>query len=56
VSPQIADAFVSGLRVAFVMLGVCTTLSVVIAFLRGERPRPVPTPEARPSASGALPD
>jgi EmrB/QacA subfamily drug resistance transporter len=56
VSPQVAGAFVAGLRVAFLMLGVCTTLSVVIALLRGERPRPVPTPAVQPSASGALSD
>jgi hypothetical protein len=56
VSPQVADAFIAGLRVAFVMLGGCTTLSVVIAFLRGERPGPVPAPAGQPSASGVLPD
>jgi MFS family permease len=56
VSPQVADAFIAGLRFAFVMLGGCTTLSVLIAFLRGERPGPVPAPAGQPSASGALPD
>ncbi|MDA0733827.1 MAG: MFS transporter [Chloroflexi bacterium] len=56
VSPQIADAFVAGLRVAFLMLGGFTTLGLVITFLRGERAKPVPAPATQPSASGALSD
>jgi MFS family permease len=56
VSPQISDAFVAGLRVAFLMLGGCTTLGLAIAFLRGERARPVPDLKSQSSASGALPD
>jgi EmrB/QacA subfamily drug resistance transporter len=56
VSPQISDAFVAGLRVAFLMLGGCTTLGLAIAFLRGERARPVPDLKTQSSASGALPD
>lgn len=56
VSPQIADAFVAGLRVAFLILGVFTTLGLVITFLRGERAKPVPSQVARPRASGAASD
>jgi len=56
VSPQIADAFVAGLRVAFMMLGGCTTLGLVIAFLRGERSRPAPQLATRPAAGEALSD
>ena len=40
VSPQVADAFVAGLRAAFVALGCCTTLGMILALVRGERPRP----------------
>ena len=40
VSPQVADAFVVGLRAAFIALGCCTTLGMVLALVRGERPRP----------------
>ena len=56
VSPEIADAFVAGLRVAFLILGVFTTLGLVIPFLRGERAKPVPSQVARPRASGAASD
>ena len=56
VSPQIADAFVAGLRVAFLILGVFTTLGLVITFLRGERAKPVPSQVVRSRASRAASD
>jgi EmrB/QacA subfamily drug resistance transporter len=40
VSPQVADAFVAGLRVAFLLMGGLTTLGLVIAFFQGERASP----------------
>ena len=53
VSPQVADAFVAGLRAAFVVLGSCTTAGMVVALVRGERPKPAPapTPTAEAAAS-----
>ena len=56
VSPQIADAFVAGLRVAFLILGVFTILGLVITFLRGERAKPVPSQVVRSRASRAASD
>ena len=45
VSPQVADAFVSGLRAAFLVLGTFTTVGLVITIVRGERaPSPQPSP------------
>ena len=41
VSPAVADAFVTGMRWAFVMLGSATTAGMIIALLRGER-QPAP--------------
>ena len=53
VSPAVADAFVAGLRVAFLMLGSFTTAGMIIALLRGERkPAPsAPAPEPAPAAA-----
>ncbi len=53
VSPAVADAFVAGLRIAFVVLGSVTTAGMIIALLRGER-KPAPTAAAEPAgvASG----
>ncbi len=54
VSPQVADAFVAGLRVAFFGLGSVTTVGVLVALLRGERPKPAAAPS--PAAPSAAPN
>ena len=51
VSPAVADAFVTGMRWAFVMLGSATTAGMIIALLRGER-QPAPE-ETAPVAAAA---
>ena len=51
VSPAVADAFVTGMRFAFVMLGSATTAGMIIALLRGER-QPAPE-ETAPVAAAA---
>jgi MFS family permease len=53
VSPQVADAFVDGLRLAFLLMGSLTTVGLVIAMLRGERASPESTAAAQPQVSGA---
>jgi len=53
VSPQVADAFVDGLRLAFLLMGSLTTLGLVIALVRGERARPEASTAAQPRVSGA---
>jgi hypothetical protein len=53
VSPQVADAFVDGLRLAFLLMGTLTTVGPVIAFVRGERATPETTTAPRPRVSGA---
>ena len=37
VSPQVADAFVSGLRAAFLVMGGFTTVGLIITIVRGNR-------------------
>jgi MFS family permease len=56
VSPQVADAFVAGLRLAFLLMGSLTTVGLVIAFIRGERARPEASTAAYPRVSGASSD
>jgi EmrB/QacA subfamily drug resistance transporter len=56
VSPQVADAFVDGLRMAFLLMGSLTTVGLVIAFIRGERARPEASTAAHPRVSGASSD
>ena len=56
VSPQVADAFVDGLRMAFLLMGSLTTVGLVIAFIRGERARPESSTAAHPRVSGASSD
>jgi EmrB/QacA subfamily drug resistance transporter len=56
VSPQVADAFVAGLRVAFLLMGGLTTLGLVITFFRGERASPEAAATRQPRVSGASSD
>ena len=61
VSPQIADAFVSGLRWAFVLLGSILAMATVICMVRGDRPKPagvsaVPATTAKPLGDFSSPD
>jgi EmrB/QacA subfamily drug resistance transporter len=55
-SPQVADAFVAGLRVAFLLMGGLTTLGLVITFFRGERASPEAAATRQPRVSGASSD
>jgi EmrB/QacA subfamily drug resistance transporter len=55
-SPQVADAFVAGLRVAFLLMGGLTTLGLVITFFRGERASPEAAAAHQPQVSGASSD
>lgn len=55
-SPQVADAFVAGLRVAFLLMGGLTTLGLVITFFRGERASPEAAATHQPQVSGASSD
>ncbi|MBC8281497.1 MAG: hypothetical protein H8E48_11970, partial [Chloroflexi bacterium] len=48
VNPDVADAFVSGLRYAFLMLGGLLLIGIAFALLRGERAKPTPVPQAEP--------
>jgi EmrB/QacA subfamily drug resistance transporter len=41
VSPQVADAFVAGLRLAFLVLGTALTIGVILTLIRGERAKVV---------------
>ncbi len=45
VNPDVADAFVTGLKYAFLMLGGLLMIGITFALLRGERAKPTPTPE-----------
>lgn len=57
VSPQIAGAFVAGLRLAFLVLGSALTIGVVLTFIRGERASEAePTANTRPRVSEASSD
>lgn len=56
VSPQVSDAFVSGLRLAFLLMGTLTTVGLAIAVVRGERARPEATATTQPRVSGASSD
>ena len=42
VSPEVAHAFVSGLKWAFLVMGALLVVGIVLAIVRGERPRPQP--------------
>jgi hypothetical protein len=44
VSPEVAGAFVLGLRRAFLMLGVLLTVGIALSFFKGERSREVAAP------------
>jgi hypothetical protein len=49
VNPQVADAFVAGLRWAFIVMGIMLALAGALCVLRGERAKPAPAtavPEA----------
>ena len=52
VSPQVADAFVSGLRAAFLVMGGFTTVGLIITIVRGNRaPSPQPSQIEREGAA-----
>jgi len=51
VSPAVAEAFVAGLRWAFLMLGGLLMVGIAIALLRGERPDPVQPVKSEPAES-----
>jgi EmrB/QacA subfamily drug resistance transporter len=56
VSPQVADAFVAGLRLAFLVLGSALTIGVVLTLIRGERAKataPAATTRARVSEASS---
>ena len=48
VSPAVADAFVAGLKWAFLLLAGMLLAGVALAVIRGERQRPEPAPPAAP--------
>ena len=52
VNPNVADAFVTGLQYAFVMLGGLLLIGITFALLRGERSRPSPLPQQDPVDAG----
>jgi len=56
VSPEVAGAFVAGLRWAFLMLGGLLVVGIAIAVIRGERPKPVPEAQPETLASGSASD
>ena len=45
VNSDVADAFVTGLKYAFLMLGGLLMIGITFALLRGERAKPTPMPE-----------
>ena len=47
VSPAVADAFVAGLKWAFVLMAAMLLTGVALAVIRGERRRPEPAPPPR---------
>ncbi len=48
VSPSVADAFIAGLRWAFVLMAAMLLTGVVLAVIRGERQRPEPAAHTPP--------
>ena len=48
VSPSVADAFIAGLKWAFVLMAAMLLTGVVLAVIRGERKRPEPAAPTRP--------
>ena len=51
VSPAVADAFVAGLRWAFLMMGGLLLVAVAISVIRGERPKPATAARPEPVAT-----
>ena len=49
VSPEVAGAFVAGLKWAFLMMAGLLLLGIAVAVIRGERPKPAPA--ARPESA-----
>jgi len=45
VSPDVADAFVAGLKWAFWMLAGILLVGIILSFLKGERRRPEAEPQ-----------
>ena len=56
VTPDVADAFVEGLRYAFLMLGGLLLIGITLALLRGERGKPIQVPKAQPVEASAETD
>ena len=56
VSPQVANAFVSGLHRTFFILGGLLAIGLVVSFLKGERARETPAPARAVRAGEAQPD
>ena len=52
VNPNVADAFVTGLQYAFVMLGGLLLIGITFAVLRGERAKPSPATQQNPVTAG----
>ena len=53
VSPEVAGAFVAGLKWAFYMMGGLLVLAIILAVIRGERAKPAPAARPAPAAAGA---
>ncbi len=55
VSPEVADAFVAGLKWAFLLMGCLLVVGIALVVIRGERRRPEPalTPRQGPAESPA---
>ncbi len=56
VSPAVADAFVAGLRWAFVMMGGLLLVGIAIAVMRGDRPKTTAAVESEPAGAGQASD
>jgi len=56
VSPDVADAFVAGLRWAFWMMGGLLVVGIFLAWFRGGRPKPASTSRTESVAAGPASD
>ena len=56
VSPEVADAFVAGLKWAFSLMAAMLLTGVALAVIRGERRRPESTATSAPQAGGSPAD
>ena len=53
VSPAVADAFVAGLKWAFIMMGGLLLVGIAFAVIRGERPKPAPAAKPESVTAGS---